>query len=359
MFAPMIVAQLLVKGRSGSLRATLKESQEEQERLKARHAELKAAVTRAAAGESRSLQVYGMARALAEALSWKDMAPHLTSGIQKVFGGFEFLLYAIDESGRSTLLHRRGTWVNEPPLKGDTGDECRFLVAPQVAELAPVLTVPIFINAPTRRRNGLLFIKPSKEELGEADLIEIGQEVSEQLGLTLSKAQLFMKMEMHSREDGLTGTLRRQAFMDRLTEEFKRASLFHTEFSLLMVDIDFFKHVNDSYGHAAGDAVLSRMGHLLKESFYETDVVGRYGGEEFIVLLPRAELEGVMRKAEALRRRLESETIQFGFEKIKITISIGVAHYPSSGRTAEELIGRADKALYQAKETGRNRVIAA
>ncbi len=126
-----------------------------------------------------------------------------------------------------------------------------------------------------------------------------------------------------------------------------------------MVDIDHFKSVNDTHGHAAGDAVLARVGQLLHESFYETDVVGRYGGEEFIVLLPRAEAAGVMRKADALRHRFEIETIPSGFESLRITVSVGLAHYPHNGRTAEELIASADRALYRAKETGRNRVVAA
>jgi diguanylate cyclase (GGDEF)-like protein len=91
----------------------------------------------------------------------------------------------------------------------------------------------------------------------------------------------------------------------------------------------------------------------------ETDVVGRYGGEEFIVLLPRAEAQGVGRKAEQLRQRFEREIISSGFEQLRITVSIGIAHFPTHGRTADDLIARADAALYQAKETGRNKVVAA
>jgi diguanylate cyclase (GGDEF)-like protein len=104
---------------------------------------------------------------------------------------------------------------------------------------------------------------------------------------------------------------------------------------------------------------LRRTGQILKESVYETDIVGRYGGEEFIILLPRAEAAGVMRKAEALRQRFEQEVISSGFENLKITVSIGLAHYPQGGKTADALISSTDRALYQAKETGRNRVVAA
>src|SRR5258706_14740655 len=96
----------------------------------------------------------------------------------------------------------------------------------------------------------------------------------------------------------------------------------------MMVDVDHFKQVNDSHGHAAGDAVLKRIAELLKESVYETDVVGRYGGEEFILLLPKADPEGVRRKAEALRQKIEKEVISAGFEKLKLTISVGLRPYP-------------------------------
>jgi diguanylate cyclase (GGDEF)-like protein len=147
--------------------------------------------------------------------------------------------------------------------------------------------------------------------------------------------------------------------MDRLDEEIKKANAFSAPFCLLMIDIDHFKAVNDGHGHAAGDAVLARVGQILKESIYETDVVGRYGGEEFIVLLPHAQVDGVIRKAESIRQRFERETINSGFERLRITVSIGLSHFPAHGRTAQALIGQADQALYQAKESGRNRVIAA
>jgi diguanylate cyclase (GGDEF)-like protein len=186
-----------------------------------------------------------------------------------------------------------------------------------------------------------------------------GAEFGEELGMALNKAILFSQMEMHSRVDGLTGLLRRQPFMDRLAEELKKAKAFNTPFCVLMVDIDHFKAVNDSHGHGAGDIVLGRIGQLLKEAFYETDVVGRYGGEEFIVLLPRAHLDGVLRKAEAMRKRIEAELIVCGFTQLKVTVSIGVARYPDHGLTGEDVIAGADRALYQAKESGRNRVTAA
>jgi diguanylate cyclase (GGDEF)-like protein len=125
----------------------------------------------------------------------------------------------------------------------------------------------------------------------------------------------------------------------------------------MIADIDHFKRVNDTYGHQFGDAVLKKVGELLKDGVYETDFVGRYGGEEFGIVLPRADFEGVFRKAEALRMKIAGENFQHGFESVRITVSIGIAHFPRDGSDAQELFAKADAALYSAKEGGRNRVV--
>jgi len=125
----------------------------------------------------------------------------------------------------------------------------------------------------------------------------------------------------------------------------------------MLLDIDHFKHLNDTYGHIFGDVVLKRLGEILKSSVYETDFVARYGGEEFAILLPRAEPEGVRRKAEAIRDRVASETFTQAMETVRITVSIGIAHYPRDGAGPEEIVRMADQALYAAKLRGRNRVV--
>ncbi|MCK5584216.1 MAG: GGDEF domain-containing protein, partial [Elusimicrobiales bacterium] len=118
-----------------------------------------------------------------------------------------------------------------------------------------------------------------------------------------------------------------------------------------------FKNLNDKYGHQFGDFVLKRIGDILKSSVYETDFIGRYGGEEFGIVLPRADFEGVLRKAESIRAAIEKEVFQQGLESVRITVSIGIAHFPRDGFSSKDVIRKADKALYSAKDSGRNTVV--
>lgn len=326
--------------------------------LERRRKELKDRVSRDERAEARTLQIYATARGLAGAVSWNDMAPRLTAAVQKIFDAYEFLVFSIDDGGTLAPLLRRGGWSSEQPFEGSVPSRPLLLRPGETSEVVPVLLVPIYAgDGDQRRLNGLLALKTAGKEFDEDELIDTAAEVGEQLGMALDKAVLFARLERQSRIDGLTGVLRRQPFMDRLTEEFKRAEVFHTPFSVLMIDIDRFKAVNDAHGHPAGDAVLRRIGEILRESVYETDVVGRYGGEEFIVLMPRAQRDGAMRKADQIRRNIEATVIASGFEQLRATVSIGAAHYPVSADSGETLIARADEALYKAKEGGRNRVV--
>jgi len=321
--------------------------------LRKRRAALRGTVAAAERDEVRALQIYGAAKGMAGALSLEEMGPRVTSAVQRLFDSYEFILYAV-EDGAPASLQRRGTWKREPPLE-------RFPTAaavirpPAVAEIVPVLFIPIAGAAGDV--SGALFVKVSPEPSHEDEIVRIAADLGPQLAMALAKALLFRQLELQSRRDGLTSTLRRQPFLDRLAEEFKRGAVFKTRFSVLMIDIDHFKLINDTHGHPAGDAVLTRIGKILNDSIYETDVAGRYGGEEFIVLLPRSEADGALRRAETLRARIEAEKISTPFGDLSVTVSIGMASYPAAGTTADNLIGAADKALYAAKDAGRNRVV--
>ena len=158
--------------------------------------------------------------------------------------------------------------------------------------------------------------------------------------------------------DGLTGVDNRRALEQRLHEMFEHSLRLHEPISCVMCDIDHFKKVNDTYGHAAGDEVLKQFAEILKAEAREIDRVGRYGGEEFLLLLPGTVLDSAVTFAERLRQRVDDHTFSFEGGTLKRTMSCGVASWPHpkvSGR--EEMLKAADDALYVAKELGRNRVV--
>ena len=142
--------------------------------------------------------------------------------------------------------------------------------------------------------------------------------------------------------------------MEFLTREYARSKRFKSPLSVLMIDIDDFKKVNDTYGHTVGDKVLKTIAQILKTKLRATDVVGRYGGEEFLVVLPETDLQAALTVAEKLRTEVAKKTFKYKDQVFKVTISLGAAQL-KEGETIEELINRADQALYTSKRSGKNR----
>ncbi len=171
--------------------------------------------------------------------------------------------------------------------------------------------------------------------------------------------RLVKKLEHMSHHDSLTGLLNRRAIEYLLDREMQRLQRFGEQFSLLIVDIDHFKRINDRLGHAAGDAVLCAIAQTLQAHAREVDRVARFGGEEFCVLLPHTLHDGAVLAAERLREAINQVCIPWGDETIAVTISTGMATAENPAETLSALMRRADEALYQAKTDGRNRVVAA
>src|SRR5574344_1903149 len=194
----------------------------------------------------------------------------------------------------------------------------------------------------------------------EIDYIE---QLAKQSSITLHRANVYADVLKHATLDALTGLNNRRQFEVRLRQEYASAKRQHKNLCSIMLDIDFFKKVNDTYGHAAGDCVLKTVAHKIKKSLRESDIPSRYGGEEFSILLPYTKLEEAYAVAERLRRSVESAPVDFREDEnteavsINVTISIGVYQF-SETDTPEDLYLKADKALYKAKTTGRNKVVA-
>jgi diguanylate cyclase (GGDEF)-like protein/PAS domain S-box-containing protein len=165
------------------------------------------------------------------------------------------------------------------------------------------------------------------------------------------------KLEVLAQTDLLTGLANRRHFMTLAEQELSRTLRYGGALSVLMMDIDHFKIVNDTYGHQAGDLVLQKLGELCLETLREVDLVGRIGGEEFAVILPQTDGEKTLEVAERLRQTVERAEVQLEFGlPLHITLSIGVTTLTGGGTNIDTLLGQADNALYEAKHAGRNRV---
>lgn len=182
--------------------------------------------------------------------------------------------------------------------------------------------------------------------------------ITSQFSLELQRIRLYEMVQQLAIMDGLTGMFVRRHLLDRCQDEIRRAMKHKLNLSCLIVDIDFFKGCNDRHGHLVGDAVLKRIAAIIKENIREVDFAGRYGGEEFCVMLPDTASAGALHVAERLRAAVENHTFKAYDESIKITVSAGVSVFPQDASDVSQLIDCADQAMYKAKNEGRNRVCA-
>ena len=180
--------------------------------------------------------------------------------------------------------------------------------------------------------------------------------VSELLAIFKMKYQ-YTEKEFMSVLDGLTGLYNRRQFELALEQEYNRTKRHPADFSLAMLDIDFFKKVNDNYGHQYGDYVLKTVSDIMKASFRKTDLLYRYGGEELVIIMPETNIEGALIPVQRLRRTVEDYDFDYNGVKSKVTVSIGLTMNYQEFKNSSELLKSADEALYNAKESGRNRVV--
>jgi len=207
---------------------------------------------------------------------------------------------------------------------------------------------------------GTLRLHALPEDPGEAAALRaLAMTVTTQIGLGLANLRLRETLRHQSIRDPLTGLFNRRYLDETFERELRRAERQGTALSVMMLDVDHFKRFNDTHGHDAGDAVLKSLGRLLQGTFRQEDIVCRYGGEEFAVLMEGATLEDGLKRAETLRLAAFSLPLDFQGRTLgHLTLSIGVAAYPDGGQDTATLIHQADQALYRAKKSGRNRVIA-
>lgn len=202
-----------------------------------------------------------------------------------------------------------------------------------------------------RKNIGLLAIKGLQKSDKEKFLI-----LANQFALSLRRIRLYQEIERIAITDGLTNVHTRRYTLDRFEEEFQRSKLKKISLSFLMIDVDHFKKFNDTYGHLTGDQILREIAGIIEDSVREIDIAGRFGGEEFCVVLPDTDQSGAEFAAERIRVAAEAKVIKAYDATVNATLSIGIATYPLHGDSVEDLLEKADSALYQAKKDGRNRV---
>jgi two-component system cell cycle response regulator len=191
--------------------------------------------------------------------------------------------------------------------------------------------------------------------LGEGDKIQVGDTVLKFVLLDDIEARFHEEIRNRISYDQLTGLLTKESLYLALDMELKRCQRYTLPFAVLMMDLDHFKSVNDTHGHLMGSHVLAEVGSLIRESIRSADVAARYGGEEFVAYLSETAAPGAVPAAERIRKAIEEHPFTLDGTTIKVTISIGIALFPEHGQDISSLVGRADTALYRAKDGGRNR----
>ncbi|MBR8831796.1 MAG: Response regulator PleD [Chroococcopsis gigantea SAG 12.99] len=292
--------------------------------------------------------------------------------VDDVNKNLQLIIEILDEAGYSTTFANSGKQAIErvrnaspdlilldlmmPEMNGL--EVCKYLRGQIVYELIPI----IFLTASNEKEYLLKAF-----EYGAVDYItkpfnskELLARIKTHIDLKNSRDQLqlaYNQLEKLAITDHLTGIFNRRAILTFAEEEFIRCSRYERRFSLLMIDVDFFKSINDNYGHDIGDKVLIEVAETINNGTRKVDILGRFGGEEFVVLLPEAGLPEAVGVAEKIKESVSEIRLPALRDKNEITVSIGVASYEKSDHQLEEIIKRADRSLYYAKNQGRNRVV--
>lgn len=229
------------------------------------------------------------------------------------------------------------------------------IISQHEGEIKSILAVPIIVKEKTI---GVVVVTSKKNFYFSKREVSFLLALANQAGIAIENAQLYGMMEYCATTDGLTGLYNHRYFQGRLEEEITRAKRTESKLSLLMLDIDHFKSYNDQNGHPQGDEILKAIAEVLNRNVRSIDIVSRYGGEEFAIILPEITGENALSVAERIRESVENTNF-FGSENQpnkRLTVSIGIAIYPVDAMSKEDLIKKADQALYQAKYQGRNTI---
>lgn len=312
------------------------------------------------------LNLFEIARELSEAVDFTRLAESLSKTLANELSFDKVGLWILWRNKDSEQKKKmRKIQISERKASIIEGDDNDLAILGELQEKRQMLRVENIWYFPAFDQNDLYAVF-SIENAQEKDLAKI-EVLSAFLSLLVKKISLYEMIRELAIIDDLTQVFVRRHFMERLNEEIKRSHRFKTPISLLMLDIDHFKRYNDEFGHLVGDATLKKVAEIIKMNVRRVDLVGRYGGEEFIVVMPETMQPAALEVAERIRSSVARHTFKLYNVETKMTVSLGLATYnPLQSSLAEgsdysvivdRLIQVADKCLYQAKDDGRNRVM--
>jgi len=265
-------------------------------------------------------------------------------------GQSNYHLKAIDISQME--LVRKVCRLDEPISVKDVSDRDDYKHLS--AKPGSVMIVPLSAHG---RNSGVLVAESDTSDLFTDRDLKMFSVVARSTALALENAELHKRTEELTINDELTNTYNYRYFVRKLEEEKRRALRYNLPLSIIMVDIDWFKKLNDTYGHEVGNIVLKELSGIIKKCIRDVDIFARYGGEEFVIILPQTPQVEASRIGERIRKQVEDTIIDAGQAgTLKITVSAGISSFPENGKSHEELVSVADQALYRAKGEGRNLV---
>jgi diguanylate cyclase (GGDEF)-like protein len=322
--------------------------------------------------------LYELSFSVAKERKVDALSRRLVEGVTQLIGVEQSILYLVNEDDAVVFVASHGVDIDRQRFMGPVRNIGMLAAAysakqPVVMEelrLHPqwvatpwlhararhVLCVPLTMQG--RVEGALCLINKLDSRAFTHEEINTVSTLAVHVGVAIDNARFLERKEQEAVTDSLTGLYNHMEFQKQLAEELERSHRYANEFSLLMLDLDHFKMVNDTYGHQVGDSILKKMAHDLRSQLRSIDKVFRYGGEEFAVILPETGEKGAKVISEEIHRRIAANSYGMATDRsLKITVSIGVSSFPQDAEHREELVGTADQALFSAKRAGRNRVV--
>lgn len=317
--------------------------------------------------------LYRISSIVQKTVNEQEVLEGILDGITREFGFSDLSIMFLDEANQKLIMQAyRGRYARDTEISIDNGftgyaiQKRELIYVDKIPSHLPDIesdptnfsgevAVPLIANDTVL---GVLTVGTSGERVLQSYDLDVFRSLASNIAMTIAHAKHVAKVEVQAITDGLTGLYNYRYFRAILEQEFKRVVRYNRSLSLLMIDIDYFKHYNDANGHLMGDAALKTVADLLRASCRDIDFIVRYGGEEFAVLLP----ETNVKDAYLIAERIRASIAEYPFPNCQaqpngaLTVSIGIAEYPADADNDIDLIERADAALYQSKRCARNRI---